>query len=149
MQSQESPPQVLLEPLAVEPNSVQRDSNSNRDAYGCKDEQNGTNQIVVWRIAAAGIGLVLVILAVSLFWPGVHERTKFFTTSALSVLVLDIIAIQAYIYTKHWEAMRDSLEETRRMVKQNERLVKIAQRNMIYGLRAYVTIPKGNIHFGN
>src|SRR5215210_3495245 len=77
------------------------------------------------------------------------ERVKFFTVNALSLLVFIAIAVQAYIYRRQWEAMEDSLAETRKIVDQNERAVKVAERgievaqNAAYiEQRAYVGIQR-------
>jgi hypothetical protein len=83
--------------------------NSNADGESDKTKKNNNRaqHKVVWAIVAGGIIGVLVILFVSLFFPNLTERTKFFTTNALSALLLDVIIVQAYIYRKQWEAMRE------------------------------------------
>lgn len=94
------------------------------------------------------------------------ERVKFFTVNALSVLVFAVILVQTYIYRRQWEAMQkqltarndqtvsmgESLAETRNMAEQNRRAIKatergveVAQQNMIYAQRAYITITDGEI----
>jgi hypothetical protein len=127
---------------------------------------------MVWSIIAGAI-VVLILLFVSLFFPNLTERTKFFTTNALSALVLDVIIVQAYIYRKQWQAMReqrdamkaqlgamhdqarslkDTLVETRNLISQNERTIKaaersiqIAEKSMILAQRAWVTVTHGHI----
>jgi hypothetical protein len=86
---------------------MQENSNPGSDADERNKNNNPTQHKVVWRIVIAGIIGVVVILFVSLFWPNMAERTKFFTTNALSVLLLDVIIVQAYIYGRQWEAMRE------------------------------------------
>lgn len=113
MANQESPPKTPVEPLTVGPHTMQRNSNSENDADNSDRNNQPANYKVVWAITVGGGILVLVILFVSIFWPHLAERTKFFTTNALSALVLVLIAIQSYIYTKQWEAMRGQLEELR------------------------------------
>jgi len=84
---------------------------NNDDPGGNADNTNKNNnpakRKVVWAIVAGGVVGVLVILFVSLFFPNLTERPKFFTTNALSVLVLDVIIVQAYIYTKQWEVLKE------------------------------------------
>lgn len=97
-----------------------------------RDANNhSTQHKVVWTIVAGGIVGVLVILFVSLFFRNMTERTKFFTTNALSVLLLDVIIVQAYIYGRQWEMMHDDLKETRRSIK-------VAEDDMVYSQRAWV-----------
>jgi hypothetical protein len=91
----------------------------------------------------------------------------------LSILTLFIIAFQAVIYWKQLKVMRElkavsdrqagtfdsqatamqeSLAETRNIVSQNERAVKVAERNIeiiqestIYAQRAYVSVTRGEV----
>jgi len=60
----------------------------------------------VWTIAAVGVVGVLVIGLIAIVLPNMTERIKFFTTNALSVLLLDVIVVQAYIYSRQWEVMK-------------------------------------------
>ena len=55
-------------------------------------------------IRSAGI-LLLILVLVSIFLPNMKERVKFFTESVLSLFVLLVVAMQAYIYQRQREAM--------------------------------------------
>lgn len=79
-----------------------------------------------WILIFGGVFLVA-LLAASIFLPNLSERVKFFTVNALSLLVLLVIAVQTYIYRRQWEVidrqekvMREGLEETRNLLRQNE-----------------------------
>ena len=107
-------------------------------------EKTATITIIV--IVAAVVFIILAIIA----WGFVNEhseRIKFLTVNTLSLLVLVVIAIQAYIYRKQWHAMQQGLAETRKMVEQNERAVRAAedsartaQEALSAGARAYLMI---------
>lgn len=117
--------------------------NSNRDADTGKTNENNdpAQSKVVWTIVAAGVAGVLAILFVSLFFPNLTERTKFFTTNALSVLVLDVIVVQAYIYSKQWDVME-------RQVRVAERNVKIAENAFYIGEAPYFGIANITYYWG-
>lgn len=110
---------------------MQENGDTNGDSDNGNNQNDHASHKVVWFIVGAGILGLLVILFVSIFWPKMAERTKFFTTNALSVLVLDVIVIQAYIYSRQWEMMHDGLKETRRSIK-------VAKDDMVYSQRAWV-----------
>ncbi|MDQ3819794.1 MAG: hypothetical protein M3362_19265 [Acidobacteriota bacterium] len=55
-------------------------------------------------------GALVILLIVSIIHPYMTERVKFFTVNALSILVLAVILVQAYIYRRQWEAMQGQLD---------------------------------------
>ncbi len=124
-------------------------------------------------IIIGGCVATAALLYISIYFPNMTERVKFFISSFLSLLVLMVIILQAIIYKRQagymrdqWKAMniqagtmeqqlaamRDSLEETRKMGDQNERAVRAAERNIeiiqestIYAQRAYVSVTRGEV----
>jgi hypothetical protein len=52
---------------------------------------------------------------------------SFLSANLLNLLLLAVVIAQAYIYRKQWEAMRDSLKETRKAAAQTERVIKAAE----------------------
>jgi hypothetical protein len=129
-----------------------QDDHANNDSSEANKKNNSASHAGLRWILITGIVLLLALLSLSIFHPNLSERVKFFTVNALSLLVLAAIAVQAYIYRRQWEAMQDSLAETRKMVEQNERAVEaaersleIAQENTVYAQRAYVSISKGSV----
>jgi hypothetical protein len=106
----------------------ENDKANDDSSEGAKDRHRAPKANLYWILVAGGI-LFAALLAGSILIPNLTERVKFFTTNALSLCVLAAIAVQAYIYHRQWQMME----------KQND----IAQQNMIYAQRAYVTIPDG------
>jgi hypothetical protein len=139
----------LLFVSKVEVQTMPEDGKANSNSDNADKNVNRAPQSAVWTIVAAGIVGVVVIGFVAILLPNMTERVKFFTTNALSILVLDVIVVQAYIYRKQWAAMQASLRETRSIIAQNERAVEIAQQNMICAQRAYLSIALGSANFAN
>ena len=79
-------------------------------------------------IIGAGFCL-LAVVAIATFHPSLNERWKFGTDMALNVLILLAIAVQAYIYSGQWKAMRESLERTDKVIEKMEAQTKIAEQN--------------------
>jgi hypothetical protein len=79
----------------------------------------------------------IILLGLSLFWPNLAERTKFFTANGLVLALLIVAIAQVLIYYGQQQIMqgqldemkrqadftKDSLGETRKIVEQNERAV--------------------------
>jgi len=114
-----------------------------------KINNNGAYGNLRWIAAWAGIAVV-VLLLVSVRHPNMVERVKFFTANLLSLFILIAVVVQAYIYRRQWEAMqrqgtamqaqlaamqdqaismKESLEETRKLIAQNERAVLATEQN--------------------
>jgi hypothetical protein len=68
----------------------------------------------------------------------VPSWVTFLTGSILNLLLLTVVIVQAYIYHRQWAAMQ-------KQIKAAKRGVKIAQQNLIYAQRAYVTIARVEI----
>jgi|SRR5712692_7473039 len=100
---------------------------ANGDPSKTDKKDNRTSHAGLWWIVLAGGVLFLVLLFVSVYLPNLTERVKFFTVTALSLLVVVVIAVQAYIYRRQWEAMENQTE---------------------YAQRAYVSIPIANLDVG-
>lgn len=66
-----------------------------------------------------GGGVLLLVLLVFTFAQRAG-RIPFFTENLLSLLVLVVIALQTYIYHRQEKVMREGLEETRNLLRQNE-----------------------------
>jgi hypothetical protein len=64
---------------------------------------------ITWRVVGGAVVGVLILAAVARWLPNMKERMKFFTESALSWLILVIVAVQAYIYRWQAKIMGDSL----------------------------------------
>lgn len=69
------------------------------------------------RIVVVALFIFIVLLLVGIFLPNMKERVKFLTESTLSLLILLVVAVQAYIYTRQWEVM----QEQKRMMTIGER----------------------------
>jgi hypothetical protein len=132
---------------------------SDSDTKKVDGDDNSTSHAGLWWIVGAGLLGLLALIFVSVYLPNLTERAKFFTGNALSLLVLGVIAVQAYIYRKQWDtmerqwkAMIDGLEKTQTLVQQNQLAVEaagrtataseqgleIGRKSMVYEQRAYV-----------
>jgi hypothetical protein len=112
------------------------------------DKKNSTRRYL-WRIVIYAGVAYLILLGLSLFWPNLAERTKFFTANALTLALLIVAIAQAVIYYSQQQIMQgqlveierqrkilfDSLTETQKLVKHNERLTDAseAQRDAMQG----------------
>src|ERR1044072_7792776 len=76
---------------------------------------------ITWRVVGVAVAGVLVIGATARWLPDMKERMKFFADSALSWLILIVVAVQAYIYSQQREVM--------------ERQARSADRSVVFGLR--------------
>src|SRR5690348_5158094 len=93
------------------PEVDQSDSNSNKTAQPNRNALSADYArfkflpVGLRRIVVSALLLWLVVIGVSTFLPNLRERVKFFTESTLSLSVLLVGAVQAYIYQKQREAM--------------------------------------------
>lgn len=104
-----------------------------------KDEQitniNKAPNVGLWLIGSSAVIGASILTAVALgFAESVPAWVSFLTGSLLNLLLLVVVVVQAYIYGQQrqvmhdqWEAMQNSLDETRKLVSQNERMVKAAE----------------------
>src|SRR5215211_4485712 len=75
------------------------------------EDQKGSQRGLWWILAAGFIAVVAVILVGS-FWISPVDRTRFITEFILTVALADLVAVQAYIYKKQWQAMDESIART-------------------------------------
>jgi hypothetical protein len=95
-------------------------------------------------IIIGGCVVLTALLFISIYLPYLTERVKFFTVNFLSLLVLIIIAIQAFIYRRQWEAMQGQLKVMNRQSELMNESLKEGIKTRELENRAYVTI-KDNI----
>ena len=94
-----------------ENNSYPRDTKNNDDnpsqaaQLPVKTLPIGLRRIVVGALVALGI-----LALVSIYHPNLSERVKFLTGNTLNLLILLVVAIQAYIYTKQWQIMQNQID---------------------------------------
>jgi hypothetical protein len=127
------------------PDSSQAESNPQNAHDDNKNSARGyMRQIVIYSVFA-----YLILLGLSIFWPNLTERTKFFTANGLVLALLIVAIVQVLIYRrqqvimqKQWEAMdtqagtmvkqlkamEGTLTETQTMLEQNERAVSASER---------------------
>lgn len=104
-----------------EENQAKKDSeepesgNSNRSPLG--DMQG---------VCVAAIWVFIALLLVSIFWPSLTERTKFFTGNFFNLVIAFAVIAQVLVTRKQWIAMQDSLAESRRAT--------------LYAQSAYITV---------
>lgn len=92
----------------------------NNDKDTSADKKTAKNKKILnpglWAIITLGVVACATLIIVS-WWVNEHsERIKFVTVNALSVSVLVVIAVQAYIYRRQWESMERSVERTDRVI---------------------------------
>lgn len=120
-------------------------------------------------VASVGIGGIAVLFLIGwLLLPFSGKILPFVMASAWPLLALIVVTYQAVVYRRQWNAMLDSLKqtdrvidrmqlqlgaireqttvmqnslvETQKMVRHSERSVEIAEHNMEYAQRAYITV---------
>jgi hypothetical protein len=74
-------------------------------------DQKGS-QRGLWLIIAAGFVAVVAVIFVGSFWISLVDRTRFITEFILTVALADLVAVQAYIYKKQWQAMDENIART-------------------------------------
>lgn len=86
---------------------------------------------VFWRAVGFAVLGVLIIGVVARWLPDMKDRMKFFADSSFSWLILVVVAIQAYIYTRQWRVMEKQTETSEAQID--------AMRDAFYvGERAYM-----------
>ncbi|MEK6408529.1 MAG: hypothetical protein AABN34_16500 [Acidobacteriota bacterium] len=127
--------------------------NDGESSSNTKDNKHASDK-GLWRIVGIMVLGFIILLAVSYYHPDMTERTKFAIGTVLAFFTLMAIVFQAYIYSRQWEAMRDSLEENRKIVRIARSQVRqvykqvdlmrdsleIARQDMVYAQRAYLAI---------
>lgn len=86
---------------------------ANSDAKKAQSDHNRAPDAGLRWIVGAGILGLLILFFVSVYLPNLTERAKFFTGNALSLLVLGVITVQAYIYRKQWEVMQWQIDNAK------------------------------------
>src|SRR5438094_6873661 len=89
---------------------------TNQDSNRPNKKNDSSSHAGLWWILIAGGIFLVALLVLNIFLPNLTERVKFFTVNALSLLVVAIIAVQAYIYRRQWGAMERSLERTDKVI---------------------------------
>jgi hypothetical protein len=87
----------------VEENETNHDSEDANNGH-----QNGEPSYLLWVFIAGGIAVVG-LLAASIWWPNLTERTKFFTGNLLNLVIALAVIAQVLIYRKQWGAMKDAI----------------------------------------
>jgi hypothetical protein len=80
-----------------------------------------------WWITIGSFLAFTALLLVSILHPNMPDRARFFTTNLLSLCILVTVIVQAVIYFRQWEVMKETLTETRRIFDLTERPVVIAK----------------------
>lgn len=78
------------------------------------------------------IGVVVLVVATVVFVGAFYvnqssERIRFITVNTLSVLIAGLVAVQAYIYRKQWDAMERSLERTDQVIEKMQGQLKAVE----------------------
>jgi hypothetical protein len=88
----------------VEENDTDHNSTDADDGHN-----NSKSSYLSWVFIAGGIAVVG-LLAASICWPNLTERTKFFTGNLLNLVIALAVIAQVLIYRKQWGAMRESIQ---------------------------------------
>lgn len=160
----------LIQPIKLVPQPVR--SRGVNDDEARHNEQLSKRDIHYIVGTASGSLLALFLIA-WLLLPHSSNIVPFVVVSALPLFTLIAIVYQAVVYRRQWNAMRDSLKqtdkvigkmqaqlseiqkqsgimdnslvETRNLVKHTERGIEVAEQNAQYAQRAYVTVSKRKI----
>jgi hypothetical protein len=97
------------------------------------------------RIFGAAFIIIFALTSVAIFLPNMTERVKFFTGSTLNVLILLVVAVQAYIYRRQWEAMNKSLIMERAYVGINDIGVNLAKKRLFIKIENTGSLPADSI----
>jgi hypothetical protein len=93
----------------ADPNSAQKpNSNPFKAAYALFKRLPIGLRRIIW----ADLGAVAIVVLISIFHPNLATRVKFATDGILNLLIVLIIAVQAYIYVRQWDVMEQNLERT-------------------------------------
>lgn len=141
------------------PDSPQTEPNK----QNTKTDKNNLTRRYLRRIVSWTVRAYVALFILSFWWPNLAERTKFFIGSGLLLALLIVAIAQVLIYYGQQQIMRaqldamkeqatvlqGSLEETRKLVGQNERAViaaeqgaQTAAQTMKVSQRAYVGVTK-------
>ena len=93
------------------PENNQTDSNKNIKT----EERNKNAQRGLLRIIGVGATIFLVVIIVGSFFVDT-QKIRFITEFGLTVALATLVAVQAYIYQRQWEAMDQNLARTDRMI---------------------------------
>lgn|GEM_PF-6609581 len=83
----------------------------------------------------AGALAVLILFLVSVFWPNLSERTKFFTANLLNLVIALAVLAQVVIYRKQWHVMERQWQALKEQTQ-------ITRDSFYVGERAYIYIQK-------
>jgi hypothetical protein len=118
---------------------VSEKNDSNQDGDNSKSGQNNGPLVYLRGVFVAGTWAFIGLLLTALFWPNLTERTKFFTGNFLNLLIVFAIISQIVIYRKQWRVMErqsrlmdESLNETRKIIAQNEKFNRINSRAYVF-----------------
>lgn len=67
-------------------------------------------------VVIAGTSAFIALLLVSLFWPNLTERTKFFTSNFWNLVIAFTVIAQVKINRQQWQSMVDGLDRTDKMI---------------------------------
>jgi hypothetical protein len=115
----------------------ERESPENEKCTGTHDQDRkfysaGFVLVVVLGVVILG---VVAFLSAYLYAQGARDWISFLTASLLNALIFMAIVFQAFIYSKQWDTMRDSVHEARRSAK-------IAEEAFHVGEAPYLGIAK-------
>ena len=99
-----------------------------KDSGEANNENHRASSGGLWRICIGGGVLLAALLFISIYLPNLTERVKFFTVNALSLLVLVAIVVQAFIYRRQWDSMREQADIMRENIKETREMFYMANR---------------------
>jgi len=108
----------------------------------------GEQTVTITRIIIAATILLGGLAFIAWYFVNEHsERIKFMTVNALSLLILVVIAIQAYIYRKEWRVMEGQWQAMQESLKHAERAVEVSERNAAAAEKS-VELAKETLYVG-
>lgn len=79
------------------------------DPHQTQPNNESLSRGYVWRIVLYSSIAYAILLGLSIWWPNLAERTKFFTNSGLLLALLIVAIAQVLVYHRQWQVMDRSL----------------------------------------
>ena len=87
---------------------IEADNSDHNSDEADSGHHNSKPSYLRWVFIFGGIAIAG-LLAASIWWPNLTERTKFFTGNLLNLIIALAVIAQGLIYRRQWDAMQEAL----------------------------------------
>jgi hypothetical protein len=115
---------------------MREENHANRNTHNGKNGHNHSRTSGnLHGIVIAATWAFIALLLVSLFWPNLMERTKFFTSNFWNLVIAFTVIAQVKINRQQWQSMVDGLDRTDKMIEnmQGQLTSMVHQENAMQG----------------